>query len=280
MVEGSYQMPNTDWQEFLHLMYDYENGVESAQREIQKMLEIGPEEAVFEKINLAREQIYRNDAMRGVPVAMYRYALAIQFTRPQEAFQLLVQLANQGDTEAMKSIALGYTEYGGFGENPEQELQWYLRAANAGDAEAQASAGLWYACQGNNDQEYRWYKASAEQKYPKGLIGLANWYSKNWVHCEGVLKEEYKQKAIALYWEALNHVTRINEAEDIYFSLGLCYESLPQYRNAFECFYKSFLLGNDYAAVTYLKLQLKCNTVIPLQQLKDWKIELWDNCRR
>ena len=68
------------------------------------------EEAVFEKINLAREQIYRNDAMRGVPVAMYRYALAIQFTRPQEAFQLLVQLANQGDTEAMKSIAsVSYT---------------------------------------------------------------------------------------------------------------------------------------------------------------------------
>ena len=47
-----------------------------------------------------------------------------------------------------------------------------------------------------------------------------------------------------------------------------------------NAFYKSFLLGNDYAAVTYLKLQLKCNTVIPLQQLKDWKIELGDNCRR
>ena len=280
MVQGNYQMPNTDWQEFLHLMCDYENGLEPAQREIQRLLDIGPEEAVLDKMNLAREQIYRNDAMRGIPVAMYRYALAIEFTRPQEAYQLLVQLANQGDTEAMKSIALGYSEYGGFGKNPEQELQWYLRAANAGDAEAQTSAALWYACQGNNDQEFRWYKASAEQKYPKGLTGLANWYSKNSVHCEGILKEDYKQKAIALYWEALDHATRIREAEDIYFSLGLCYENLPQYRNAFECFYKSFLLGNDYAAVTYLKLQLKCNTVIPLQQLKDWKEELGDNCRR
>lgn len=128
------------------------------------------------KVNSARIRIYQEPARQGDKRAQYWLGLALRQTDREQSLNWLVPLAREGNVDAMTAIALGYTEFGGYGDDEKQYLYWYTKAAEAGDADAQATVGLQYLCENNYRVARKWYQMAAEQDYTPGLIGLAECY--------------------------------------------------------------------------------------------------------
>ena len=100
--------------------------------------------SLIPRMDAARIRIYEKAAYGGDKKAQYWMGVSLRGTDMEESLRWLTLLADQGNVDAMTAIAIGYTEYGGYGEDREQYKYWYKRAAEAGDGDSQAALGLEY----------------------------------------------------------------------------------------------------------------------------------------
>ena len=138
----------------------------------------------------ARIRIYQSAAEQGDKKAQYWMGFSLRRIDKQQALRWLLPLTQEGNVEAMKAIASGYTEFGGFGDDESQYLYWYRMAAEAGDAEAQSTVGLQYRCQNNYREAGKWYQMAAKQKDAQGLLGLAECYEQKQMEEEFQARKE------------------------------------------------------------------------------------------
>ena len=95
----------------------------------------------------------------------------------QEKIEELQKLAEQGDVEAQKDLAILYLQGGsGFKRDVEKYLEWMTKAAEQGDAGAQFNLGMSFGMDYNEvpkNQELsaKWFGRAADQGY-----ALAFWY--------------------------------------------------------------------------------------------------------
>lgn len=197
--------------QFVQLIRARDDGEEWARKELNRLWESN-EPNLLQRIDSARVKIYSQRAYNGDKEAQLIVGRALASTNNQESFRLLKTLADEGNVDAMKSIAIEYTEFGGYGDNASEYFQWNLKAAKADDAEAQATIGLEYICTGDYNSAFDWYKKSAEQGYFKGFIGLGKCYD----HFYSNEKEELRSKNEKMkaereeYYVALIEDTYIN----------------------------------------------------------------------
>lgn len=193
-------------------------------------------------LNRTRIRIYQSMAVQGDKKAQYWMGLSLRQTDKRESLYWLMPLAQEGNIDAMKAIAGGYTEFGGFGDDENQYLYWYQKAAEAGDAEAQSTVGLQYKCQNNYQEAEKWYQMAAKQKDAQGLLGLAECYEHKKMEeefyarketltpeQERILqskKQQYQDRIEELRLEALNCARRRRDFAEACHDLGHFYNRL------------------------------------------------------
>lgn len=121
--------------EFMKLVYALDNGEEWAERRMRELSKKNGA-TLTNRINAARVRLYEDAARQGDEKAQHLMGISLRGSDMQASLGWLVPLAEKGNTEAMMDIAAGYTEFGGYGDNPEMYRYWYMRAAQAGNPEA------------------------------------------------------------------------------------------------------------------------------------------------
>lgn len=121
------------------------------------------------KICELREKIYLPKAQAGDKAAQSWMGLICLYGKndAKQAEMWYEKAANQGDIEAMTSLALGYSDVRndpehdmgvkGFGYDPQKEMYWYEKAAKLGDGSSQCSLAQEYNVRGDMDQAFYWY---------------------------------------------------------------------------------------------------------------------------
>lgn len=91
----------------------------------------------FDRFNEIRKKIYLSLANKGDVEAQKWMGLLTLYDNPVESLSWYTKAAQQGDTDAMNSIALGYGAHGvkgNYGQDPLKSFQWRLRAAENGNS--------------------------------------------------------------------------------------------------------------------------------------------------
>jgi len=217
--------------EFINLIRALDNGEEWAQKKINELWE-NNDQTLFPRMDEARIVIYEQAAKQGNPKAQYWMGLSLRGINKQESLKWLMPLAEQGDTDVMKVIASGYTEYGGYGDDSQMYYYWNMKAAKAGDAEAQATIGLKYLCESNIEEALKWYQLSADQGHPDGYLGVAKcykdiqlqWNLKAPATEENIIKnEEYDLIIEEAYLCAIETAQKESQSADAFDGLGHLY---------------------------------------------------------
>lgn len=86
-----------------------------------------------------------------------------------EAYKLLWQLANDGDSEAMFEFAVLY-EFAY--TNREKAAEWYKKAIDAGFAKAMYNLGLLYEFEKKYDESKCWYEQAANTLNTSAMLRL------------------------------------------------------------------------------------------------------------
>ena len=155
--------------DFVNLVRAYDNGEEWAKKALNDLWHAN--KVGSSDVDEARIIIHEKAAMQGDKRAQYLYGMSLRHADPQQSLKLLLGLAHQGDVEAMKAIAGGYTDYGGYGDNEQQFLYWMMAAANLGDAEAQYRVGLQLGV--FEDKAWEWFVKAAKQGYVAAVLKAA-----------------------------------------------------------------------------------------------------------
>jgi len=128
------------------------------------------------------------------------------------SFSEAQRLANQGDTEAMRRLAMAYIQGDGVSKDLEKAFEWILEAAELGNIEAQAE---WAEICRNTerfDASFYWEKKAAEQGKPASQNNLAILYDRGM----GTSKNEEQ----AFYWFKKAAENGYTDAKH---SLAVCY---------------------------------------------------------
>lgn len=133
--------------------------------------------------NSIRKRIYLPLALKGdVEAQKWMGLLSLHHdNNSEESLMWYTKAAEQGDTEAMRLIALGHSDVTGYyGVNRQEEFKWYLRAAEAGDGDAQESVGREYSIgevvTKDFDKMVYWYKKAIDSGYLPACAALAQFY--------------------------------------------------------------------------------------------------------
>ncbi|MDR1921402.1 MAG: sel1 repeat family protein [Candidatus Adiutrix sp.] len=99
---------------------------------------------------------------------------------PQEAFQILLKAAEEGQPQAMLNIGAFYENGLGVVRNYSKALQWYARAGEAGLAEGLYNVGVCYevgmGAAADMPTSVKYFEKAAEKKMPQALYKLASLY--------------------------------------------------------------------------------------------------------
>lgn len=272
---------------FIQFIKALDKGEKWAKEKYQDLLD-SDDPYLFFKMDQARIIIYSDAAKLGDIDAQYWLGFSLRRTDKQESLKWLIPLAENGDIDAMIAIALGYTEFGGFGDDPSQYRYWYMKAAEAGSSDAQAVIGLQYYIDGNYDKSLKWYNISAKQKNSKGAAGIAKCYSslktdlylnKERINSEELKKmeDEYDLRIENAYIDAANWAVSDTEFEEAFSGLGWFYKNqlMKQYdldiaKRAAYFFYSSYLCGNDYSLSSFNEINNKYNLQVDTSNIDLW----------
>lgn len=217
---------------FIKLIRARDNGEEWAQKELDDLFRKN-DPNLISRIDKARIHIYEKDAHRGVAKAQYYYGLSIQAFDKEESLSMLVPLAEQGNIDAMTAIASGYSEYGGYGNNPAEYMRWYTMAAEAGDVFSQNTVALQYAIQQDYDKAFFWYSKSAQQESASGYCGMAECYDVQKMKLYAASQnpsqqeiEDIENRIEQCYLKALQYVSNQDEDEKACFGLAGHYRGI------------------------------------------------------
>ena len=129
-------------------------------------------------------------------MAMQVVNVSAQASTQNEEFAVVLQKAQQGDTEAQNTVGDMYRKGKGVEQNYEQALYWYRKAAEQGHADAQMSIGHMYdegiGVSLDKVQAFHWYLKAAEQGHADAQYNIGIMYQFG----EGV-EQNLEQ---ALYW--------------------------------------------------------------------------------
>lgn len=109
--------------------------------------------------------------------------IAVVDEESEVAESWFLKAADQGSTEAMLQLSLGYAVYNAcsFGEDLEKSFQWLLKAAELGSVDAQCQVATEYFTGENVTQDYesafQWYQKAAAQNFPEAHLYLAEIYA-------------------------------------------------------------------------------------------------------
>lgn len=255
---------NVQNEEFVNLIRALDNEEEWAINRINELWNSN-EPTLVSQMNAARIQIYGAAARAGDPKAQYWMGISLRETDMQGSLKWLIPLANQGNIDAMIGIALGYTEFGGYGENSQQYRYWYMKAAEAGDADAQATIGLEYTIDQNYEEALKWYSKAAEQGYAEGSIGVAKClehrrasliFNSDFSDFEKRKAEEKRLSQIIeeAYIDAVNTARKREHVRKAFSELGHFYErllisegeDLDIAKRAAYFLYNAYLIDSDF----------------------------------
>ena len=247
--------------------------------------------------------IYEAAAKRGDKQAQYWMGQSLQHIDPQASLKWLMGLAHQGDTKAMKTLALGYCSVGAYGENPEKELYWYLEAGKLGDAEAQYCVGREYVIKKDFESAWEWYAKASEQGYTKGTIGLADLLIKKGERYVEEIDQKYHYDFANALYQQEREQAKIKcgetcvEAENLLFDIldgeyyyedaakaldmlgdlyryNRFYDSAPKYELAVQYYYMATLFDEEDDLISKSKMERlieQQKLEIPQSQFDEWK---------
>jgi S1-C subfamily serine protease len=134
-----------------------------------------PEQAVKDLIAAAKAG--DSESQRKLGLAL----LAIKPPKTDEAYKLLNQSADRGNTAAMVNIGQMFAGGVGVVKNEALALTWYRRAADKGNAEGQNALGRLYETGQGVPQDFaealKWYRLAADQNNASGQNNLGNLYA-------------------------------------------------------------------------------------------------------
>ena len=117
-----------------------------------------------------------------------------------KAFQYFLNSAQNGNPEAMSTVANMYRKGEGTEKNFSNALGWYKKASENGNSEAMYHLGCFYidgiAVSKDNSKAFKYFKKAAENGYTDAMYELACMYR------EGKGTEESKKKAFRWYKKA------------------------------------------------------------------------------
>lgn len=276
--------------DFINIVRALDNHEPWAEEAIQEMWNSN-DTSLVPRMDAARIQIYEKAAYGGDRKAQYWMGVSLRGTDMAESLRWLTQLADQGNVDAMKAIAIGYTPYGGYGENEAQYKYWYKRAAEAGDGDSQAALGLECICEEDFEEAYKWYKMAAEQKNPKGLLGLAQLYERkrsllsmeNTYPLTERRKDERDESRFDdiienLYVEAANRARDRNEMCEACSKLGHFYKRLLICKSpaqhiaklAAYFLYSAYLYGNENELRWFQEVVNHYNITVDTHDIEAW----------
>lgn len=196
------------------------------------------------------------------------------------SFEWYKKAAEQNDLHAQLQIAMFYTNGFGIEKNDKLAFEWYKKAADQNNSEAQCELAICYeegkGVDKNEKLALKWYKKSAGQNYEGAQYKLALFYE------EGKGTEKNIKKAHKLYYKlykqyeynAYRCLPKIMEYYKLYcdtnvkhmYNLGVCYQILKQYQDAYECYEESaylkyppaqYALGYCYEKGIYVNSSIK-----------------------
>lgn len=274
--------------DFVDLIRALDNKEEWAIKQFGEMWKSN-DPTLFSQMNEARIKIYNSAARQGDPKAQYWMGMSLMATDKQASLGWLVPLANQGNIDAMTSIALGYTEYGGFGDNPDEYRYWYMKAAEAGDADAQATIGLEYLVEQNYEEALNWYIKSADQGYAKGLIGVSKCLEHKRInlsldpaYADAQARQQEEQRLDDIiedtYIDAVNAARKEDELGEAFSGLGHFYmqslivkgQNSDIAKRAAYFLYKAYLIGNDYELQHFNNVVSENKLHIDINDIEEW----------
>lgn len=165
-----------------------------------------------------------------------------QQVSPMQAFQIMSQEAEKGNTNAMLTLGSMYERGIGTPRNFVNALEWYRKAAAADMAEGYYNVGVCYeigmGTTGNPQEAFNNFEKSAEKGLPQGLYKLASLYFSG----GGTAKNE--PWGVELLSRAANagHAAAANDLGVISFEGQFGQEK--DIAKAFEWFSRSAELGN------------------------------------
>lgn len=283
------RLPRVD-QSFVNMVRANDNGERWAQDQFDRMWD-NDEPYFLTKVSAARIQIYERAAQNGDIAAQHRLGVAWEIFDKKEALKWLLPLAENGHVEAMKSIALAYTEYGGFGDDPVQYRYWYQKAAEQGDADAQATMGLEYTCENQYEEALKWYRMAAEQGNCAGYLGVAKslnsivdkiiFEQKLFGEQRKAVKQQYENEIEDMYIAAANSARTMNEAQGAFGGLGQFYRSQSYdypgdseiVKRAAFFFFKAYECGADYCLDAFSNLVREHHLAVDTNDIEHWANE-------
>ena len=101
-----------------------------------------------------------------------------------EAYRMLLRLANRGDAKAMLELGMMYVRGRGVCKNEVTALDWFKKAAELGNSSAQFNIGLSYneglGVPRNLETAIYWYSKAAENGNEDAHVNLAHLYAGNY----------------------------------------------------------------------------------------------------
>ena len=98
----------------------------------------------------------------------------------EKEFNINIELADQGDSEACFKVGEMYQFGSGVAQNYEKAIHWYEKSAEQEYAPAQVSLGLMYenglGVQPNDTKAAFWYQKAADNGYAEGQCYLGDMY--------------------------------------------------------------------------------------------------------
>ena len=228
-----------------------------------------------EEHNDIRKKAYHPLAVNGDANAQYWMGfLALNVDKnASQALYWFEKAADQGNTEAMLALALGYSEfindpdnnyvgYIGFGFDASKERFWKLKAAEFGDSQAQVDLALDYSIDGETENALKMYLKATNSRDCKILMkaykGLADIYG-NSLDAENYNVSKQKECLIRVLEMKQNNLIDAGAYDETYyasaaFSLGSIF--MREYENTKDpvtlkryvyCFVLSYTCGNNFA---------------------------------
>lgn len=101
-----------------------------------------------------------------------------------EAYRILLRLANRGDAKAMLELGMLYVRGRGVCKNEVTAFEWFKKAAELGNSSAQFNLGLSYneglGVPRNLETAIYWYSKAAENGNEDAHVNLAHLYAGNY----------------------------------------------------------------------------------------------------
>ncbi|MGI6500015.1 MAG: tetratricopeptide repeat protein [Anaerostipes sp.] len=271
--------------QLVNLVRALDDGEEWAQQKITELWD-NDEPNLMVDMSAARIEIYQAAAKKGDKKAQLWMGKSLEFFDKEESEKWLIQLSNEGNIEAMKALAGAYNEWTIYGKDEEKQFYWHMKAAEAGDADAQYRIGLEYSIQKDYENSFKWYQLSANQKYPQGLIGLAECYERLkrdvFINNEDKRKlEEYDIKIENLLIDAMNYANNQDDSERAASSLGFFYrsqlmenpEDINTAKRSAYFMYVAYLCGNPYMLDHFNELVDKKRLYVNTNDIEKWAVE-------